>query len=210
MRIGNAPRAAASEHRKLMLQCNALPNQCSAGTTICPGSFSGIAVESNHWESLCPARTIRQRSGSDEVLRRDTEHNCSCRLRRPARLAICSASKSPTECRAKTTKPRLTPYVIAHQARWRRLPSKHPSPLATTPPRAVALPRCLCATDAGAAAAPKPAAVVEAVAEALAADVRNVLLPQVRTMYDHATVAHCGHRSVCGHGGAGWQPRLQH
>jgi hypothetical protein len=59
----------ASEHGQLMLQSNALPNQCPAGTTICPGSFSGIVVEPNHWESLCPTRTIRQRSGSGEVLR---------------------------------------------------------------------------------------------------------------------------------------------
>ena len=34
-----APRPAASERCQLMLQCNALPNQCSAGTLICPGSF---------------------------------------------------------------------------------------------------------------------------------------------------------------------------
>jgi very-short-patch-repair endonuclease len=29
-----------------MLQCNALPGQCSASTTICPGSFNGAAVDS--------------------------------------------------------------------------------------------------------------------------------------------------------------------
>jgi hypothetical protein len=63
------PRAAACEHGQLMLQCNALPNQCSAGTMIYPGSFNGVAVEPNHSQSLCPTGTIRQRSGSDEVLR---------------------------------------------------------------------------------------------------------------------------------------------
>jgi hypothetical protein len=54
-----------------MLQRSALPSQCSAATMICPGSFNGVAEESNRWQSLCPAGTIRQRFGSDEVLRRD-------------------------------------------------------------------------------------------------------------------------------------------
>jgi hypothetical protein len=31
---------------------NAPPNQCSARTMICPGSFNGVAVESNNWRSL--------------------------------------------------------------------------------------------------------------------------------------------------------------
>jgi hypothetical protein len=65
--IDGAPRPGASEHCQLLLQCNALPNQCSAGTMICPGRFNGVAVESNHWQSLCPTAAIRQRSGSDEV-----------------------------------------------------------------------------------------------------------------------------------------------
>jgi hypothetical protein len=33
-----------------------------AGTTIYTGSFNGVAVECNHWQSLCPTGTIRQRS----------------------------------------------------------------------------------------------------------------------------------------------------
>jgi hypothetical protein len=37
-----APRPAASEHGQLMLQCNALPNQGSAGTMICPGSLNDV------------------------------------------------------------------------------------------------------------------------------------------------------------------------
>jgi hypothetical protein len=40
-----APRPRASEHGQLMLECNALPNQCSVGTAICPGSFNGVAVD---------------------------------------------------------------------------------------------------------------------------------------------------------------------
>ena len=63
-----APRLAASEHCQLMLQCNALPNQSSAGTMICPERCG----EPNHWWSLCPTAKIRQRSGLDEILRRDS------------------------------------------------------------------------------------------------------------------------------------------
>jgi len=66
-----APRPAASEHCQLMLQCNALPNQCSAGTMMRPSSFNGVAVEPNHWRSPCPTGTIRERTRSDKVLRRD-------------------------------------------------------------------------------------------------------------------------------------------
>jgi hypothetical protein len=39
-----------------------------------PGSFNGVAVESKHWQSVCPTGTIRQRSASDGVLR--TEGRC--------------------------------------------------------------------------------------------------------------------------------------
>ena len=37
-----APRPAATEYGQLMLQCNALPNQGSAGTMICPGSLNDV------------------------------------------------------------------------------------------------------------------------------------------------------------------------
>jgi hypothetical protein len=32
-----------------MLQCNALPNQCSAGTVIGPGSFNDVVEEPNYF-----------------------------------------------------------------------------------------------------------------------------------------------------------------
>src|SRR5262249_1916999 len=60
----------ALEHRYLVLQCNALPNQCSASTTICPGSFDDVATELNHPRSLCPNEITRQRFGSNEVVRK--------------------------------------------------------------------------------------------------------------------------------------------
>ena len=45
-RTAGAPRPAAFEHRQLMLQCNAFPDQCSAGTMICPDSFDDVAGRS--------------------------------------------------------------------------------------------------------------------------------------------------------------------
>jgi len=36
-------RPAASEHGRLILPCNALPDECSLRTALCPGSFDDVA-----------------------------------------------------------------------------------------------------------------------------------------------------------------------
>jgi hypothetical protein len=60
-------------------ECDALANQCSAGTIICPGSFNGVAVKPNYRQSPCPTATIRRCSGSDEVLRAESRFRAAGR-----------------------------------------------------------------------------------------------------------------------------------
>src|SRR5262249_12951730 len=56
--------------------CNALPNQCSGGAMICPGSFNGVAVEPSYSRNLSPNRYNLPAFRVGRGLSRDTSPSC--------------------------------------------------------------------------------------------------------------------------------------